>query len=156
MPIEIFLTKRASRHAGEVGLFPDSSMAAEDFAPITMGAEVRASLATERHAALLKYLWALCTLVAANTDEYRDREEAFDGLLVRARFINHAVIKKTGEVVIRRASTRRLDNEAMQRLVNRVKHIVRTEILPGVDDDTLARQIEAGLAGRKGNAARGG
>jgi hypothetical protein len=149
LPVECFLTKRKARYAGEVGLFPDSALAAEDFAPIALGAEVRASLATERHAALLKYLWALCSLVAQNGDEYRDREEAFDGLLVRARHIEAKVDPQTGEVIIKRLSTRRLDNEAMQRLVARVKYIVLTEVLPGVPDGQLADEIDRMIGGRE-------
>jgi hypothetical protein len=113
VPIEAFLTKRKARYVGEVGLFPDSALAAEDFAPIALGAEVRASLATERHAALLKYLWALCALVAQNGDRYRDREEAFDDLLLKAGHYEEVGYNpQTGELKIRRLSTRRLDNEA--------------------------------------------
>jgi hypothetical protein len=149
VPIETYLVKREARYAKEIGLFPDSPLAAEDFAPIAMGAEVRASLSTERHAALTRYLWALCALVAHNSDEYRDREEAFEGLLIRARFIEEITVAKTGEIKIRRRSTRRLDNEAMQRLVNRVKWIVLNEVWPKMPEGHLADEIEKMIGGRK-------
>lgn len=145
------LTKRAARYAGEQGLFPDSQLAADDFAPIAMGAEVRASLSTERHAALLKFLWAMCALVAHNSDEYRDREEAFEGLLIRARFIEEITVAKTGEIKIRRRSTRRLDNTAMQRLVDRVKWIVLNEVWPKMPEGRLADEIEKLVQGRERN-----
>lgn len=149
MPLELYGVKRKARYVGEVALFFDAPMFAEDFAKIPMDEQVRVELATPRNAALHRFLWALCALVAQNGDEYRDREEAFDGLLVRARHIEAKIDPRTGEVTIKRLSTRRLDNEAMARLVARVKHIVLTEVLPGVPDGQLADEIENMIGGRK-------
>ena len=145
MTVETFLRKRGALHAGEVGLFPDSPIAEEDFAVVPAGAEVRAELATERNAAMMRFAWALAGKIADNTEFYLDRNDAMDGplgLKMRAHHCKPIVDPQTGEVTLRPLSLRRLSNEAFGRLVKRFVWITCNEIIPGLDEGPLREEIE--------------
>jgi hypothetical protein len=143
--IETFLRKRKALYAGEVGLFPDSPIAEEDFAPVPMGAEVRTEMATERNMAMLKFVWALAGMIADNTEFYLDRNDAMDGplgLKMRAHHCKPVVDQATGEVTLRPMSLKRLSNEAFHRLLRRFVWVTCNQIIPGMDEGPLRAEIE--------------
>ncbi len=122
--VELFLRKRAARHANEVGLFCDGAAFEDDWRIIPIDTEVRAELATERNAALLRFVWALAGMIADNTEYFLDKTDAMEnvpnGLKVRARHCKPVVDIETGELTIKPLSLKRLSNEAFRRLVNRM------------------------------------
>lgn len=144
MTIETILVKRGARYQGEIGFFPDNEIASEDVQPIAMGAELRVILSSERNTQLLKYAWALATIIARNTDFYLDKDDAMngpEGLKMKAKFWRLVVDPKTGEVEARPRSLSRLSNEAMQRLVNRFTYFVTAHIIPGIKDASLREEV---------------
>jgi hypothetical protein len=140
------MRKRAARHSGEVGLFCDGAAFEEDWRLIPIDTEVRAELATERNAALLRFVWALAGLIADNTEFYLDKEDAMEnvpnGLKVRARHCKPVVDPETGEVTIKPLSLKRLSNEAFRRLVNRMVYVTCHDIIPHMPEGELRAEIE--------------
>jgi hypothetical protein len=150
--VETFLRKRKSRYAGEPGLFSDSPMSEEDFSAIPMDTEVRVEMATERNLAYLKFIWGLAGIVAKNTEFYLDKDDAVDGpqgLKILVRHCKMVTDTKTGEVIIKPMSLRRLSNEAMLRLKNRMIYIVVTKLIPAMDSDVLRKEVEDYINGTK-------
>jgi hypothetical protein len=147
MTIELFMRKRAARHAGEVGLFCDAELFEDDWKTVPLDAEVRAELATERNMALLKFAWSLAGIIAENTEFYLDKQDAMDsvqppGLKVLARHCKTVIDPETGECVIKPMSLKRLSNEAFLRLVRRMVWVTCNQILPGMEDGPLRAEIE--------------
>ena len=152
MTVELFLRKRAARHAGEVGLFNDSVAFEEDWQAVPVDTEVRAELATERNSQMLKFVWCLAGKIADNTDFYLDRTDAMDGplgLKMRAHHCKPVTDPKTGEVTLRPMSLKRLSNEAFHRLLKRMVWVTCNEILPGVDEPALRAEIEQMIADKR-------
>lgn len=141
--IESFLTKRKAKFPGEVGLFPDNEMAAEDMQPIADGTEVTASYGSPKNLQLNKYMWALAAKVAQNVDGLQDREDAMEFMCVKARFMKTVLDPRTGKLEIRRKSTKRMSNEQLQRLVNRLVFVVCNEIIPSLDETALQAELLA-------------
>lgn len=144
MTIETFLRKRRGA-PGEVGLFAESQIAEDDMALVPMGAEVRVEMATERNAAMLRFVWALAGIIADNTDAYLDRDDAMNGplgLKMRAHYCKPVVDPGTGEVTLRPLSLKRLSNEAFARLCKRFIWVTCNQILPGMEDGLLRAEIE--------------
>jgi hypothetical protein len=145
MTVELFLRKRAARHAGEVGLFCDAVAFEDDWRIIPIDTEVRAELATERNAAMLRFVWALAGMIADNTEFYLDRQDAMDGplgLKMRAHHCKPVVDPETGEVTLRPLSLKRLSNEAFHRLLRRFVWVTCNQIVPGMDEGPLRAEIE--------------
>lgn len=159
MSIETFLRKRRALHAGEVGLFPDSPIAEEDFGLVPLGAEVRAELATERNMAMLKFAWALAGLIAENTEFYLDKNDAMDGpmgLKMKAHHCKPVVDQATGEVTLRTLSLKRLSNEAFHRLLKRFVWVTCHQIVPGMDEGPLRAEIEEMIRDKRQPAEEAG
>lgn len=155
MTVEVFLRKRGARHANEVGLFCESPICEDDFKVIPMDAEVRAELATERNATMVKFAWALATVVADNTEWYVDKDDAMNsvvppGLKVLARHCKAVVDQETGEMIIKPRSLKRLTNEAMVRLIRNMTWAVTTKLIPGIKEDALRAEVEKMVADRRG------
>lgn len=141
MTVETILRKRPALFPKEVGLFPDNPMAAEDFQIISSGSDVFAKLSTPRNLQMLKYLWALATKVAESRDDILDKEDAMSILKRKAKFVKFALNPKTDEMELREKSLARLNNEAMQRLANRMVFITCSDIIPGIEEAALRDEL---------------
>src|SRR5580658_2094145 len=68
MPVEVFMRKRGARYVGERGLFIEQPVFEDDFNIIAMDGEVKATLSTEINSQMLKFVWALATKIAENSE----------------------------------------------------------------------------------------
>jgi len=139
---EVALVKRRAAFKGEVGLFAVDQVADEDLSAISMDSEVIGDLSSEKNLKALRYLWALVTITASNSDLFLDKDEAMEQLKLRARHARMVMDKKTGELEIRPKSLKRISDQVLQRLIRRVKYIILTEVLPGIDDAALEAQVQ--------------
>ncbi len=75
MSVELAMTKRAAR-AGEMGLFVESEVFAEEWSSIKIGSECKAVLTVPATLKYLKFFWALIGKVYDNTDSlFLDKED---------------------------------------------------------------------------------
>ena len=142
MTIETVLMKRRALYAGEIGFFPTSPGAQEDVALAKMDSEVVCSFYSPRNLEALKFLWALVHKVADNTDRYLDKDEAMEDLKLRAGFTKVVYNSQQKELELRPKSLKRVGNEQLRALTDKVIGIICGEILPGMDRNVLRREIE--------------
>jgi hypothetical protein len=155
--ISTFMVKRGARYAGERGLFCGNSMSEDDFEPVAMDTEVQVEIKSERQLSTLKFIWGLATILAEQTEWFLDKEDAVNGpqgLKILARHCKLVTDLKTGEVTLRPMSMARKSNEAMQRLKNRMIYVVVTKLMPGMDSETLRKEVEAYIGGTKEEATK--
>lgn len=144
--IELPLTKRMARFKNEWGLFPDSPVADEEFRLITQNHGVLAKVSSPKNLESLKYIWALATMVADATDGINDKDEAMEFLCVKARHMTMKLDPHSGKMELARKSLSRISNENLHRLIDRMVYIVLSEILPGMKESDLRKEIERMVA----------
>lgn len=142
MTLEVHLRKRGALHKGEVGLFPHSQVAEDDIRTIADQADCLCKISSPKNLALLAKLWCIADVVAKSHDHLHDKEDAMELLKVKARFVKTKIDPHSGEVEIVGKSLARCDNESLSRLANRFVHIVCTEIIPGMKESDLKKQLE--------------
>lgn len=141
MTIETTLVKRAALYVGEIGFFPSSQMASEDIAPAKMNSEVVCSFYSPRNLEALKFLWALVHKVADNSARWLDKDEAMEDLKMRARFARFVQLN-SGKVELRPKSLKRINDEQLRLLTDKIMDIICEEIIPGMKKNDLRKEIE--------------
>jgi len=147
---DLVMTKRAGRQ-GEVGLFIDSEIWEEGFQAITMGGEVTVKATMPRNLKQHKFAWALATKLAelcSSGDERLTKEDMMDHLLVEARHYRKVwdPLRKKVELKPKPTNFGAMDGVAYTRLLNRIKYVAVTHLIPGLDPSELKREVEAMLA----------
>lgn len=142
MTIEVSLRKRKAKFHGEVGFYPDDPVAEDDCRALPLDTDAMHVISSPKNLALQRYLWALVTLVANNTEFFIDKDDAMEKLKLKARFAKLVQDPKTKKWELVPKSLKRLSNEQLQRLVNRILHIVISEIIPNMDEKALRKEIE--------------
>lgn len=142
MSVEVALQKRKARFVGETGLFPIDQVADDDLQAISMDAEVVGELSSDKNLKALRYLWALVTVVANNSEMFLDKDDAMEQLKIQARHAKWVVDPETKKLERRAKSLKRLSDQALQRLIKRFKFIITTQVMPGIDDAALEAQIQ--------------
>ena len=79
----------------------------------------------------LKFLWALVHKTADNSPRWLDKDEAMEDLKMRARFARF-VVEDDGKVELRPKSLKRINDEALRLLTDKIMDIICQEILPGM------------------------
>jgi hypothetical protein len=138
--IETHLQKRPALYKGEVGLFPSDPANSEDFALIDYGL-VMAKLSTPKNTKLLAYIHVLAKKVA-DALGLGDIDDGKRYLKHKARFVKFDINPDTGEVTLISKSMRKLSNEALKRLADRMVYIVVTDVIPDLDEGELRRELE--------------
>ena len=143
MTIETILTKRKALYKGEVGLFATSEMAEEDLAPFSMNDDVMAKISSERQMKALRKLWGFVYKGYQNTDYWLNKDKAMNYFKVKAGHVKPGRDPETGEwdMLLPKSLTRISDNE-LRLLTDRVVDIICIEVLPGVKQVDLRREIE--------------
>lgn len=141
MSIETTLVKRPALYQGEVGFFPTNPMAWEDISPVKMGSEVVCSFYSPRNLESLKFLWALVHKTADNSNRWLDKDEAMLELKFRARFVKF-VRNSKGQMELRAKSLKRINEEQLRLLTEKIMDIIVQEILPGMKKNDLRKEIE--------------
>lgn len=91
----------------------------------------------------LRFFWLLCKKVADNTDWLTDKEDAREYLLFKARHFRLITNPLTGETHprVKSIAMESMEGDAFSRLMDRVIHVVITEVIPGLSEADLRREI---------------
>lgn len=147
---DLVMTKRAGRQ-GEVGLFIESPVFEEDFSNIKMGTEVQVKATQPRSLKQHKFAWALATKLAelcSHGDEQLTKDDIMDMLLVEAKHYRKVwdPLRKKVELKPKPTNFGAMDGVAYTRLLNRIKYVAVTHLIPGLDPSKLKEEVEAMLA----------
>lgn len=145
--VEIILRKRKA-HAGEVGLFLDSSgVFDEEWSSLPHDVDIKAECTVPANLKYLKFYWALVGKIVDNSPEYRflDKESCSDELKLQARHYKAVHDPLRGKTELKPRSIANLSADTWIRLLRRCTHIVITQYLPGMEEGALKAEIEAML-----------
>jgi hypothetical protein len=147
MTIKTTLVKRPALYKGEVGFFPNSPMADEDVARVAMHSETMHRITSEKNLKALNFLWGLVHKTADNCDLFLDRYEAMDKLKLRVGYSKPVYDPELHKMVNRPKSLKRITDEQLRLLTERMLDVICAEIIPGMDQNDLRREVEewAGL-----------
>jgi hypothetical protein len=145
--IETTLVKRPALHKGEVGFFPNNPMAEEDVARVAMHSETMHRITSEKNLEALRFLWGLVHKTADNCDLFLDKDDAMEKLKLRVGFSRPIYDPKTRQMVNQPKSLKRITDEQLHLLTERMLDVICTEIIPGMKQNDLRREVEemAGL-----------
>lgn len=154
--IEWSAVKRPAKMAGEIGLFPADAMAAEELDRIKDGAETLTSTKTPRNPRQHRLAWALAQKLAESVDTLHDRDDAMALLKIKARHVRWMSDPQTGSMwpVPQSISFASLSQEQFGRLFDRFVWIICNELVPGIDEDDLRREVLELVDGDAGRRAR--
>ena len=140
MAIETVLVKRRALYKDEIGFFPSNPVSEEDVAQAKMGEEVICSFSSPRNLQQLKFLWALVSKVADNSDRWLDKDEAMEDLKLMAGFCR--IIHDGDKLEVRPKSLKRIDNEQLVALTSKIIDIICEKIWPTMKPGDLRKEIE--------------
>jgi hypothetical protein len=145
---EIIFTKRQAK-PGEVGLFVESEIWAEEWSSIRNGAQVVAECTVPETAKYRKFFHALVGKIAENCDWLDgDKDFAKESLLLECRHVtyHHDRLRNTTE--IKAKTTKNLSSDQWIRLLRRASHAVSEKFIPGMPENELTREITHMLGDR--------
>lgn len=107
------------------------------------GQGVMVTIRTPRNIRQHRLAWTLAALVA-DAEGLPDKEDAMDLIKRKARFVHSYVVRRTGEVIIRPKSIAfsSCSQQDFSRLFNRMIWVACHEIIPGLPEGDLRREIE--------------
>jgi hypothetical protein len=141
--LEVAVTKRKAKYAGEIGLFGADQVADEELRRLTSDEMAWAEITTPRNIKLLRYLWAIAQKLA-DGGLYQDKNDAMDDLKIRARFARFATEKGRTVIVPRSLSKQRHD--VLSRLAERFIFIICSDLLPDMRESEFKCEIEKMVA----------
>lgn len=128
-------------------LRPADRMAQDALAKIKAGDMVTVEVRKPRCLSHHRLYWALMQLVADNMDGDFSPEVVSDVIKVRTGHVT-VVRTKKGEVFVPKSiSFSSMDQVAFRDFFDRALKVVVTDIIPGLDSDTLRHEVEAIIAG---------
>lgn len=140
MTVELSLHKRPATRVGELGLFSDQEVFAEEFALLPINQEVWVEAHTTKNPKLLRFLWALATKLARG-GLFEDKDIAMDQLRIAAKFARFSKDNK-GRIVIVPRSLAKASGTTLSRLADRMIYIVCQDLLPDMTESKLRSEIE--------------
>jgi hypothetical protein len=145
--IETTLVKRPALHKGEVGFFPNNPMAEEDVSRVAMHSETMHRITSEKNLQALKFLWGLVHKVSDNCDLFLDKDDAMEKLKLRVGYSRAIYDPQTRGLENRPRSLKGISDEQLHLLTERMLDVICTEIIPGMKQNDLRREVEemAGL-----------
>jgi hypothetical protein len=138
---ETTLTYRPARWKGEMGCFPDTEMASQDMQVFRAYEELLATLSSPRTLQALKFLWALVHKAADNSDIWLDKDTAMEDLKLRAGFARPVYDPKTREMKIKPKSLKKVSEQTLRTLTDKIADIICVEVMPGMDRNRLYKEI---------------
>ena len=138
------MLKREARHPGEIGLFPTDPMSADDFAALPSDRDVFVTTRSARNPRQHRFAWALATKLADACDFLHDKRDAMNLLCIKARHVSivHDPKAKRTHFVPKSIAESEVDGVEFDRLLKRFVWIVVSDILPGLKESDLTREIE--------------
>jgi hypothetical protein len=124
-------------------LVPVDDMAAEEIGRLREGKEALITVRVPRNARHHRLAWALAHKLAGMVNGLHDDEDAMTMLKLRCRHVDYFADPLTGKVQIipRSINFASLDQTAFSRLWDRMTWVVCSEIVPGLDEEALRREI---------------
>lgn len=139
MSTDTFMTKRRARYKGEMGFFADNEMSEEDIRPVTLGEQVIVTWYQPENVQQRRYLYGLVYKTWQNTSEWLDHHVLMDELKTRVGYLFKGKPK----------STKRISNNELRFLTDRIMDVIAAEILPGINRDDLRREVEEMLGDKR-------
>lgn len=124
-------------------LVPADDIAAEEMARLPENKATLVTARVPRNPRHHRLAWALAQKLSEMVDGLHDREDAMTYLKIKARHVDYLTDPKTGAVYLLPKSINfaSLDQTAFSRLWDRMTWVVCNEIVPGLDEDALQREI---------------
>jgi hypothetical protein len=137
------MRKGRSTAIGQVGLFPSNQMATDDLASVVNDKDFLVNIRSPRNIQQLRKGWALAQKLADSCEWLHDREDAMDYLKLRARHVKY-LREPNGNVQIipKSISFASLPQNVFNRIFNRMIWVVCNEIIPGMKESELRKEIE--------------
>lgn len=135
---------RLARFKGEVGIFPVDTISIEGMRRIgKIGTEALVSTRTARNIKQHRLAWALARKLVECVDTLHDDEDAMDYLKKKARHGHFYVDPLTGEAEFRVGSIAfaSLSQEKFGAVFDRFVKVICEEIVPGLDEGDLKREV---------------
>jgi hypothetical protein len=145
---EIIMRRRGS------ALVPVTEIDAEAIASIPEGKDVFVTPKHRRNPKHHRLAWALAEKLSEMCD-FNDREDAMDFLKIKARHIKMIMDPRSGhvEIVPKSISFASLDQQAFSRIFNRMVWVICNEIVPGLEETALRREVEAMVSPQQSQVA---
>jgi len=107
--------------------------------------DVLVTVKSPRNLRQFRLVWILADIIAKSVDWLQDRETAMDWLKIKARHVRMITDPKTGEIAIvpKSIAFASLEQDKFSRLLNRMIYVTTTEIIPGLEANTLRCELEA-------------
>ena len=112
---------------------------------IPLNRDLLVTVKTPRNPKQFRLAWALADIVSRSCDWLQDREVAMAWIKIRARHVNMISEPLTGKVAIvpRSIAFASLDQAGFKRVLDRMIYVVTTEIIPGMEEGALQRELES-------------
>lgn len=144
--VELIFRKRVAQ-PGEVGLFVETEIFAEEWSSLAIGSEVKAECTVPANLRYLRFFWALVGKIVDNSpdDRFLDKEDCRHELLLQARHYKAVHDPLRNKTELRPRSIAGLSADTWIRLLRRCTHVVITNYLPGMDEGALKAEISTML-----------
>lgn len=138
MSLEIAMRREGNR------LAPVDPISEEDLQKVPLAKDVLVTVRTPRNLRQFRMAWALAAKVAASCDFLHDSEDAMDWLKIKARHVKMIQDPRTQQVAIipKSIAFASLSQDAFKRVLDRMVYVVCSDIVPGLDESSLRREIE--------------
>jgi hypothetical protein len=126
------------------GFAASDEASAEAMRKYKVGDTFRADVVKPRDLTNHRRYWALVTICFQNSDQFASAEQCHQYLKLRAGHCTPIASKLTGEVfyVPESISFSEMDEIGFQTFWQQVVNVVLTEVIPGIDQNSLIHEIE--------------
>lgn len=126
-------------------LVPADQVAAEMLGEVPANTGVMVTVKVPRNLRQFRLAWALADIVSKSVDWLHDRESAMDWLKIKARHVRMITdpLRGTVAIVPKSISFASLDQAGFARVLNRMIYVTTTEIIPGLEENSLRAELEA-------------
>lgn len=137
------ITELAMRREGN-RLAPVDPLSEEELQCVPLNRDLLVTIKTPRNLRQFRLAWALATKVADACGFLHDKEDSMDWLKIKARHVKYIQDPHTQIVSIipKSIAFASLSQDAFKRVFDRMVYVTVTEIIPGLKESDLRREIE--------------
>lgn len=125
-------------------LAPVDPLSDEELQNIPIGKDLLVTVKSPRNVRQFRLAWALAKKVSDACDFLPDSETAMDWLKIKARHVKMLQDPRTQQVAIipKSIAFASLSQDAFKRVFDRMVYVVCSDIIPGLKESDLRREIE--------------
>lgn len=125
-------------------LAPVDPISDDELCKLPLDKDLLVTVRSPRNLRQFRLAWALATKVAEACDFLHDREDAMDWLKIKARHVKYLQDPRTQQLAIvpKSIAFASLSQDAFKRVFDRMTYVTTTEIIPGLKESDLRREIE--------------